>query len=306
MLGTTEQPQKKPIRSSGERLRVAFSFDVEEHYRIEAALGLTCMPETQAEYARRMEDCTRWLLEAVNQSGGKATFFIVGQIAKSHPSLIRDIAESGHEIACHSWAHERIHRLNPESFREDLRLAKEALEDASGQKVVGYRAPTFSITRETAWAIDGLVAEGFIYDSSIFPIRHDRYGIPEAPTKPFYAQGKESKILELPPATLRFLGQNLPAAGGGYFRLFPTKILRTAARKRSQEPLGASVLYFHPWEFDPTQPKLPLKKLSKWRTYVGIKSARKRLQRLLNEFECVKMLDLAEKAKGETSEVFVV
>lgn len=282
------------------RLPVAFSFDVEEHYRIEAAYGVICPAQTQQEYAKRMEQCTRWLVEAVEQSGGKATFFFVGQIAQTHPQLIREIVQAGHEIACHSWAHERIHRLTSESFRNDLRSAKQALEEVSGQKVVGYRAPTFSITRETSWAIDALVAEGFSYDSSIFPVRHDRYGIPDAPTQPFWAIGANSKILELPPATLRVGRTNLPAAGGGYFRLFPSGILRRAARKRAQDPLGAAVLYFHPWEFDPEQPKLPLKKLSKWRTYVGISSTRKRLQKLLREFESVRMIDLAERALTQT------
>jgi polysaccharide deacetylase family protein (PEP-CTERM system associated) len=272
-------------------MSVCFTFDIEEHDRIEAAVGLTCSPELKAEYSRRMEASTRWLLETFAEFNARATFFVVGQIATTHPQLIRDMAVAGHEVACHSWDHRRVSRFTPEEFRADFRRAKDALEEASGQPVFGFRAPTFSITRETPWAIDVLVEEGIKYDSSIFPVRHDRYGIPDAPRFPFLARGQTRSILELPPATWRVGGYNLPAAGGGYFRLFPPAIMRAAVRQAQRELTGVPVLYFHPWEFDPEQPRLPLVRVSRFRTYVGISRTRKRLRKLLARFGSRTMIE---------------
>jgi polysaccharide deacetylase family protein (PEP-CTERM system associated) len=273
------------------RPRVCFTFDVEEHHRIEAAAGLVCPTDLQVEYARRMEDRTRWLLDTLAEFNARATFFIVGQIAATHPALIADIAAPGHEVACHGWDHRRVHHSTPELFRDDLRRAKDSLEQAGGQAVVGFRAPTFSITRETAWAIDVLVEEGFRYDSSIFPVRHDRYGVPDAPRVPFHVQGHTRAILELPPATWRVAGLNLPAAGGGYFRLFPLAILRAAVRQASRAARAAPVLYFHPWEFDPEQPRLPLSRAARFRTYVGIGRTERRLKRLLSQYHSRPMIE---------------
>ena len=218
-----------------------------------------------------MEATTRKILEILASFQVRATFFIVGEIAETHPKLVRDIAEAGHEIGSHSHDHRRVHRFTPAAFAGDLRTSKDRLEQAGGRAVSGFRAPTFSVTRETAWAIDVLSEAGFTYDSSIFPVRHDRYGIPDAPRTPFVAVGREREILELPPATWRMLGQNLPVAGGGYFRLFPPFVMRAGLSQlaRTTSP-AVGMLYFHPWEFDPGQPKLPLKRLSKWRTYVGV------------------------------------
>jgi polysaccharide deacetylase family protein (PEP-CTERM system associated) len=262
---------------------VILSFDVEEHDRIEAAAGLRVPDATRAEYARRMEDRTRLILNRLAARNVAATFFIVGQIARTHPGLVRDIAAGGHEVASHSWDHRRVHRFDPASFRDDLRSSKDALEQAGGKPVVGFRAPTFSVVRETGWAIDVLADCGFRYDSSIFPVRHDRYGIPAAPRSPFRAEGRERTILELPPATYRLYGQNLPVAGGGYFRLFPPVVMRAGIRQlaaRTNPPVGT--LYFHPWEFDPDQPRLPLGRFARWRTYVGIGKSLGRLERLLD------------------------
>src|SRR5262249_32672923 len=155
-----------------------------------------------------------------------ATFFVVGEIARSHPGLIRDIAAAGHEIGSHSWDHRRVHRFDPASFRDDLRRSKDALEQAGGKPVTGLRAPTFRVVRETGWGVDVLSECGFAYDSSVFPVRHDRSGIAAAPRGLFRAEGRERTILELPPATYRVFGQNLPVAGGGYFRLFPPAVMR--------------------------------------------------------------------------------
>jgi polysaccharide deacetylase family protein (PEP-CTERM system associated) len=257
---------------------------VEEHHRIEAAAGLV-VPETlMGEYARRMEERTRVLIDFLATKGVPATFFFLGDLARTHANLIRDVAAAGHEIACHSWDHRRLHRHDPGTFRDALRQSKDALEQASGRPVVGFRAPTFSIGRETGWAIDVLVEEGFAYDSSIFPVRHDLYGMPDAPRSPFRAVGPTASILELPPATYRRAGQNLPVAGGGYFRLFPPVLMRAGIRQltaRTHPPV--SMLYFHPWEFDPDQPRLRMGRVTRWRTYVGIEKSMGRLERLLNQ-----------------------
>lgn len=272
---------------------VALTFDVEEHHRIEAAAHLDCTPELRAEYAGRMDDVTRWLLDVLDERGIKATFFVVGQIADSHPGLVRKIADSGHEVASHSWDHRRVARFTPRTFRDDVRKSKDALEQVTGDAVLGFRAPTFSITRATPWAIDVLADLGMKYDSSIFPVKHDRYGIHDAPTTPFRARGEASEVLEFPPLTLREFGANLPVAGGGYFRLFPLWVMERGIRAMTRLPRSASVVYFHPWEFDPDQPKLPLRTLSKFRTYVGTGRSRERLTHLLTRHRFGRMCDLA-------------
>ena len=271
-----------------------FSFDIEQHDRIEAAAGYACPEPRKAEYSRRMEASTRWLLDALAEYGAVATFFVVGEIAVAHPTLVRDMAAGGHEVASHGWDHRRVTRFTPATFREDVWKAKDALEQASGQAVVGYRAPTFSVMRETAWAIDVLAEEGMRYDSSVFPVRHDRYGVPEAPRFPYWIRGYHQSLLELPPATLGLRHYNLPAAGGGYFRLFPPGVMRAAIRQAIAHPAGVPVLYFHPWEFDPRQPKLPLGLLAHFRTYVGIARSKPRLRKLLAQFGSRRMIDAVD------------
>jgi polysaccharide deacetylase family protein (PEP-CTERM system associated) len=284
-------------------MSVCFTFDIEEHDRIESAVGLSCPPDARREYARRMEASTRWILEVLADHKARATFFILGHIAETHPQLVRDIAAGGHEVGCHSWDHRRVHQFDPDGFRADIRRAREALEDAAGEPVVGFRAPTFSVMRETAWAIDVLAEEGFRYDSSIFPVRHDRYGVPDAPRFPFVVRGRERTLLELPPATLALGGFNVPAGGGGYFRLFPLGILRMGVWQAERQPAGIPVLYFHPWEFDPEQPRLPLGWARRFRTYVGISKTRSRLQRLLARYPSARMIDAVEELEAKRAEL---
>lgn len=263
---------------------VVLSFDVEEHHRIEAAAGLTCSEELKRDYADRMERTTRMLLDQLAEFATPATFFIIGQIARTHPKLVRDIAEAGHEVASHGWDHRRVHHFTPTTFRDDLRESTDALAQATGHTVRGYRAPTFSVVPQTGWAIDVLAEAGLLYDSSIFPVRHDRYGIPHAPRTPFLAIGNQREIVELPPATWRVLGQNLPVAGGGYFRLFPPAFMRAGLTQLRRSNPAVGVLYFHPWEFDPDQPQLPLGRMARWRTYVGIGRTTQRLRTLLARY----------------------
>jgi polysaccharide deacetylase family protein (PEP-CTERM system associated) len=286
-----------PERAAFARARVSpavLSFDVEEHHRIEAASRLEVAPILQGEYARRMSAVTGWILDELAAHDIRATFFVVGEIAEHNPGLIRKIAQAGHEVASHGWDHRRILAMQPHEFREDVRKSKHALEQAAGTAVVGYRAPTFSLVRQTSWALDVLSELGFLYDSSIYPVHHDRYGIAQAPRSPFFAHAGGSEILELPPATLRLGRVNVPIGGGGYFRLMPWLLMR-AALSLSRRDAGtlATMLYFHPWEFDPDQPRLPLKRVSRFRTYVGIQSSRRRLARLLQSqgpFVCARDL----------------
>lgn len=272
---------------------IALSFDVEEHHRIEAAAHITCAPHQQHQYTARMADVTSWLLDTLAAHAQKATFFVVGQIAESHPQLIRRMVADGHEVASHSWDHRRVQHFTPQSFRDDVRRSRDALEQTGGAAVVGFRAPTFSIHRDTVWAIAVLAELGFRYDSSIFPVRHDRYGVPEAPRGPFMAQAGGHELLELPPATWRVLGQNVPVGGGGYFRLLPLAVLERGLRQLERQQLAAGMLYFHPWEFDPDQPRLPLGRLSQWRTYVGTETSRAKLEFLLSSRRFVRAQDVA-------------
>jgi polysaccharide deacetylase family protein (PEP-CTERM system associated) len=280
--------------------RVILSFDVEEHYRIEAAAGLVIDPALKLHYRKRLQPSTGWLLEQLRVLGIRATFFIVGQIAKRHGALIRAIHADGHEIASHGWDHRRLHHFTPDSFREDVKQSKDALEQLTGEPVFGYRAPTFSVVPKTAWALDVLVEQGFCYDSSIYPVRHDRYGIPQAPRTPFMARGHSASILEIPPATLRMMGMNLPVGGGGYFRLLPLFMLKQALRQveTSCSP-PIAMLYFHPWEFDPDQARLPLCQLSRFRTYVGLNRSRKRLATLLASNQFVRAHDVAKELDSQ-------
>lgn len=274
---------KFPPAPETDDIQIVLSFDVEEHYRIEAAAGLAIGSELKAHYARRLEVSTRWLLDQLGPRDIKATFFVVGQVARQNPALVRAIHRDGHEIASHSWDHRRVHHFRPDSFRNDVRRSKDVLEQIVGEEVVGFRAPTFSIVQQTSWAIDVLAESGMAYDSSIFPVHHDRYGMPRAPRVPFLAQGAQEVLLELPPATLRLFGTNLPVGGGGYFRLFPSFLLAMALRQLRQCKPAVATLYFHPWEFDPGQVRLPLARMNGFRTYVGIGSSRNKLNRLLEK-----------------------
>ncbi len=267
------------------------TIDVEEHDRIEAAAGLFIPEPLKARYRARLRPSVDWLLDRLASREVRATFFVVGQVALHSPGIVKDIHKAGHEVASHSWEHRRIHSLSPAGFREDLRLSKDALEQVTGEKIVGFRAPTFSLTAETAWAIDVLVEEGFVYDSSIYPVRHDRYGVPLAPRVPFRVQGTAAEILELPPATLRVLGQNLPVGGGGYFRLLPIGLMEAGVRQLRH--FSPAMLYFHPWEFDPHQPRLPLRALSRLRTYWGLYRSCTRFRDVLTRFSFTLAKDVA-------------
>jgi polysaccharide deacetylase family protein (PEP-CTERM system associated) len=258
------------------------SFDVEEHFQV-SGFWSEARRQQWGKYESRVENNTRKLVELLAQHNTKATFFVLGWVAERYPEIVRSIAAQGHEVASHGYGHELITDQTPEMFRDDVRRAKRILEDICGKRVYGYRAPSFSITKDTKWAIPVLTEEGYLYDSSIFPVLHDRYGMPDATPTIHLLHGEAGCIWEVPPSTATFLGMRLPVAGGGYFRLFPYPILRQLLKRieRAGHPL---VMYLHPWELDPDQPKMQGSCLSMFRHYINLHKTEDRLRSLLEDF----------------------
>jgi polysaccharide deacetylase family protein (PEP-CTERM system associated) len=211
------------------------------------------------------------------------------------PPLVRKIADSGHEIGCHGYAHQHIRRQTPEQFRQDVRRARQFLMDQSQQPVICYRAPSFSITEATLWALDVLIEEGFTIDSSIFPIRHDLYGIPDAERFPHRRGG----LIEFPPTTIRRFNCNFGAAGGGYLRLLPYRFTRWAIRQINEKEKQPAMVYFHPWEIDPRQPRIAAPMKSRLRHYTNLDSMQKKIERLLQDFKFSTVSDVC-KSKNAT------
>jgi len=262
-------------------MRHALSIDLEEFFQIHA-LSDVIAPESWETFSPSIEQNTNKVLAELESRGVVATFFCLGWVAGRHPALIREIHSRGHEIACHGYSHQVIYNQDRQSFRKDVEKAKTVLEDTIGEQVIGYRAPTYSITKKTLWALDVLEELGFQYDSSIFPIYHDNYGIPDAPRLPHKLEGRS--LAEFPISTLKVGVCNLPISGGGYFRLLPyalTKMALSVLEKRN-EPF---VFYIHPWELNPHIPRIPgMSAKSRFRTYIGISHAHKRFSRLIRDF----------------------
>ena len=259
------------------------SFDIEEHFQV-AAFDCPARRRHWDVFQSRVEKNTHEILDLLESHGVKATMFILGWVAERHGDLIKRIARAGHEIACHGYAHELITAQRPANFREDVRRAKKLLEDLSGVRVLGYRAPTFSITKETLWALPILVEEGFLYDSSIVPAVHDSYGIPDANPRVHTIETNSGLLWEIPPSTCEVGWMRVPVGGGGYFRLFPYRVFRRLLKQVEREgsPL---VMYFHPWELDPDQPRMKGSLLSTFRHYVNIQETHKRMVSLLQDFD---------------------
>jgi polysaccharide deacetylase family protein (PEP-CTERM system associated) len=233
----------------------ALSVDLEEHFQVANFDGLI-ERERWDEEPSRVTDNAHRLLDAFDESGSRATFFVLGWVAERRPALVREIAERGHEIACHGYAHELVYEIGPERFRDDLRRARRAIEDAAGVAPEGYRAPSFSVTERSLWALDILAEEGFRFDSSIFPVRHYRYGIPDFEQRPIELRLPNGlSIREFPLTTLDVGPVRLPLAGGAYLRFMPPALFRWGLRKLAGEQ-QPSVLYLHPWEIDHEQPRL--------------------------------------------------
>jgi polysaccharide deacetylase family protein (PEP-CTERM system associated) len=264
----------------------ALSIDVEDYFQVHA-LETVVQRADWENYAARVERNTRLVLRLLGEEETRATFFVLGWVADHYPHLVREIAKEGHEVATHGYWHELIYRQTPQEFEEDLQRSLQALRRAVGVEdaieILGYRAPSFSITRESTWAIDILREKGLRYDSSIFPLlAHDRYGMPNASR---FLHQVRNGLWEVPVSTVRLLGRNWPVAGGGYFRLFPLWLTQWAIRRINGEGQPA-VTYLHPWEFDPDQPPIHgAGSLSRFRHYVNLDQTEPRLRRLLREFD---------------------
>ncbi|WP_138441580.1 XrtA system polysaccharide deacetylase [Marinobacter alexandrii] len=266
----------------------ALTIDVEDYFQV-AALAEAVKYDDWPSMEYRVEANTDRLLRLFDNASVKATFFILGWVAERSPQLVRHIANAGHEVASHGYSHQLIYNQTPAVFHEETRRSKAILEDILSVGVTGYRAASYSITNQSRWALDILAEEGFTWDSSIFPVHHDRYGMPGTPRWPHrLTTDKGYELAEFPLSTLKFPGYTLPIAGGGYFRLFPYWFSRwgLGSINRQGQPF---VFYLHPWEVDPGQPRLDVKWLSRFRHYNNLDVCEKRLSRLLGHFRFTTM-----------------
>lgn len=272
--------------------RYILSVDVEDYFQVEAFTDRIRREDWETMPRRVVANTERVLdLLAAHQQHG--TFFIIGWIAERHPELVRKIHAAGHEVACHSHLHRLVYSLTPDEFREDTRRAKGILEDACGAPVIGYRAPSYSITSKSLWALEILAEEGFRYDSSIFPIRHDIAGIPNYPRIPnLHEFGSGKSILEFPATTLRFGNMNLPVGGGGYLRIFPLRYSLWGLAKLGRESGVFPAVYFHPWELDLGQPRIEGRLRSRLRHYTNLKRMEGKLSRVLDRFSFTRYVDV--------------
>jgi polysaccharide deacetylase family protein (PEP-CTERM system associated) len=270
--------------SAASRHTHIMSVDVEDYFMVEAFAGSVSRESWNCRPSRVVTN-TRRVLDLFDKFNVKGTFFFVGWVAQRFPELVRDVYARGHELACHSFWHRTVYSLTPKEFREDTRAAVRMIEDAAGVKIYGYRAPSWSITKECLWALDILAEEGFAYDSSIYPIHHDLYGLPGAQRFPYTHQLRGGQtLLEFPPSTVRLLGQNLPAAGGGYLRMLPLAYTRWVFREYEQKCREQVVVYFHPWELDPEQPRIRDKWKSRLRHYTNLQRMERRIESLMENY----------------------
>ena len=283
------------------------TIDVEDYFQVSAFENIV-KKDNWDTYPSRVVQNTRKILSILDEHNVKATFFILGWTAEKHPQLVKEISAKGHEICCHSYYHRLVYDLTPEEFYQDTKKAKDILEQITGKEVVGYRAPSYSITQKSLWAIKILCDLGFKYDSSVFPIHHDRYGIPDAPRYPFIwnTTGEEPTIYnksdpeglaehqqtlkEYPISTALLFGRKLPVSGGGYFRLFPYWLTQKALHTINTQEKKNFIFYMHPWEFDPEQPRFNnASAFSKFRHYNNLDKTTSRFTQLLKDFSFTAM-----------------
>jgi len=258
------------------------TIDVEDYFHVSVFDGTVRRAEWESMESRVVANTER-LLDLFDEYAVRGTFFVLGWVAERHPALVRTITGRGHELASHGYAHRLVYEQTPDVFREDVRRSKALIEDLSGRRVNGYRAPSFSVTERSLWALDVLLEEGYRYDASIFPIRHDRYGIPGAPRWPHTMPRAKGSLFEVPGSTVRLGGTNLPVAGGGYFRILPYAWTRWGIGRVNREGQPA-VFYLHPWEIDPDQPRLPAGLLGQFRHYRNLHRTETRLRSLMRDF----------------------
>lgn len=269
-------------------LHNALTIDVEDYFQVSAFaphIPRTDWPIRECRVERNI-DC---ILAMLDEHDTKATFFTLGWVAERYPNVVRRIVNDGHELASHGYGHERVSDQTPDSFFADINVAKLILEDLSGKAIRGYRAPSFSIGEKNLWAFETLERAGYHYSSSIYPIRHDHYGMPNAPRHAHLI----GNLLEIPATTLRFFNRNWPASGGGYFRLMPYELSRWMIRRVNNIDQLSAVFYFHPWEIDAGQPRIPgIGAKTRFRHYVNINHMESRLHRLLTDFSWGRMDEL--------------
>jgi len=279
----------------------AFSVDVEDYYQV-SAFERQIPRNRWDRYDSRIVANTRRVLRLLDRHGVRATFFVLGWVAERFPGLVSEIHAGGHEIGSHSFWHRLIYEQTPAEFRDDLRRSRDVLEDAIGQRVTAYRAPSFSITRRSLWALDILVEEGFCADSSIVPVYHDRYGIPGAERRPHRLRLSGGQLWEFPPSVIRFAGIDLPVGGGGYFRLFPLRwtLFCLSRLRRIGQP---SMFYIHPWELDARQPRLRLaSRMARFRHYVNLAKTESKLDALLSEVRFGRVQDVIPQLQDDQYE----
>jgi polysaccharide deacetylase family protein (PEP-CTERM system associated) len=284
----------EPFGLGGAQLVNALTVDVEDYFQV-SAFEPSVTRGTWALRESRVCRNTERLLDLFSAVRVRATFFVLGWVAERFPALVRRIVLEGHELASHGFEHRLVYSQTPREFREDLRRARVALEAAGGSPVLGYRAPSYSIVRESMWALDVLIDEGFVYDSSIYPIRHDRYGIPDWNREVHQIERPGGRIWELPGSTIRIASTNLPIGGGGYFRLLPYGWTRLGIQRLNAGGQPA-IFYLHPWEIDPEQPRIPAGPLSTFRHYRNLSRTEPRLKRLLAEFRFGTVSDVLAKS----------
>jgi polysaccharide deacetylase family protein (PEP-CTERM system associated) len=269
---------RKPKCSYPAAVNHAFTVDLEDWYH-----GIPIAQERKASAERRLHVGTERLLDMLARHGARATFFALGLVAREHPALLRQIAAAGHDIGSHGLSHDFVYDMSPDRFREETRASIRDLQDCIGKPVRSYRAAYFSITRRSLWALDVLAGEGIRFDSSIFPVKNWRYGIPDYSRKPAVVETAHGPILEFPLSTRRILGVNVPTTGGAYFRLYPYAVTRLNIRASEREDLPV-VFYLHPWELDPEHPFIGFRKKAMVTHYARLRSTGPKIERLLADF----------------------
>jgi len=272
----------------------AFTVDVEDYFHV-AALSSAVSRESWSLRESRVERNTERLMGVLAEQDVHATFFVLGWVAERIPALVRRIADAGHEIACHGYSHRLVYTQTPSEFREETVRAKRTLEDTIGLAVSGYRAASFSVTRNSLWALDTLIDLGFSYDSSIFPIHHDLYGLPGATPEPHRVSAPSGRTLaEFPMSTASLLSLHIPVSGGGYFRILPYWLTRTGLKQINARRHRPFAFYLHPWELDPAQPRISVGAFSRFRHYTNLSRCEARLRRLLAEFSFTCMYEVLQ------------
>jgi polysaccharide deacetylase family protein (PEP-CTERM system associated) len=285
------------VRKQGLDMKNAVTIDLEDYYQV-SAFSKEAVVEQWDTFASRIEQNTEKLLSIFDEKGARATFFTLGWVARKYPRLVRQIADRHHEIACHSNVHRSVFTLAPNEFREDTLQARQLLEDVAGVPVRGYRAPSFSVKRNSLWAYEILAELGFSYDSSIFPIKHPNYGWPRAPRSPFAIRTASGPIVEFPMPTLELAGARAPIGGGAYLRLLPYWYTRWGIQYINKKEAQPACVYLHPWELDAEQPRMRVSLSARLRHYFGLQGAESKFRRVLGDFEMLPLSTLIEELRS--------